>query len=80
MAVLLGVAAADRFLDHYLRRWGGELEHLDVWDLSQGLAAMRWCHYWALGYREQGRRDLTDRKAKRRARDFVRRVLERRGS
>ena len=78
LSVLFGPTAADRFLDEYLRRWGGELEHLDVFDLGQGLAAIRWAHYWALAYREQGRRDLTDAKAKCRARDFVRRVLERR--
>lgn len=77
LAVLLGPAVADRFLGHYQDRFAGELEHLRVWDLEQGLAAMRWCHYWALAYREQGRRDLTDAKAKRRARTFVRRVLDR---
>lgn len=77
LAVLLGPAAADRFLGHYRDRFGGELEYLAVWDLEQGLAAMRWCHYWALAYREQGRRDLTDPLAKRRARTFVKRVLER---
>jgi aminoglycoside phosphotransferase (APT) family kinase protein len=74
-AVLFGAREADRFLAIYERIAGELLEHLRVWDLMQGLIAMRWVPWWAYAYREQGRTDLTDEVAKRRAVNVVRRAL-----
>ena len=75
LAVLFGAREADRFLATYERVAGERLEHVRVWDLMQGLTAMRWVPWWAHAYRDQGRTDLTDDLAKRRAADVVRRAL-----
>jgi aminoglycoside phosphotransferase (APT) family kinase protein len=75
LAVLFGAREADRFLDTFERVAGRATEHMPVWDLMQGLTAMRWVKGWAYAYREQGRKDLTDEIAVRRARTVVERAL-----
>ncbi len=75
LAVLRGAREADRFLKTYESVAGERLEHVVVWDLMQGLTAMRWVKGWAYAYREQGRKDLTDEIAVRRARNVVSRAL-----
>ncbi len=75
LAVLFGLREADRFLDTYERVAGDTLEHVRAWDLMQGINALCWVTWWAYAYREQGRTDLTDAMAKRRAAAFVRRAL-----
>ena len=75
LAVLFGAREADRFLDVFERVAGKRTEHMPVWDLMQGLTAMRWVTGWSYAYRQQGRADLTDDIAKRRARAVVERAL-----
>lgn len=75
LAILFGVREADRFLATYERVAGKTLEHVRVWDLMQGLTAMRWVPWWVYAYREQGRTDLTEEIGKRRAANVVRHAL-----
>lgn len=75
LAVLFGAREADSLVGVYERRSGRVVEHLRFWDLLQGLTAMRWVPWWAHGYREQGRTDLTEAVAKRRAIAVVRRAV-----
>lgn len=74
IAVLLGPRAADDYLVAYEHHSGVRVRDLAVWDLRQGLGALRWSPLWALAYREQGAA-LTAATAKRRATAFVKRVL-----
>ncbi len=74
IAVLVGPRAADDYLERYERATGVRIRDLAVWDLRQGLAALRWCPLWVLAYREQGS-SLTTATARRRADAFVKRVL-----
>lgn len=76
IAVLIGVRAADAYLEIYERTTGVRVQDMAVWDLRQGLAAMRWHPLWAMAYREQGS-TLTNATARRRARTFLQRVLAR---
>ena len=78
IAVLVGLRAADDYLDAYERIAGVRVRDLAVWDLRQGLAAMRWSPLWTFAYRQQGA-TLTVATARRRASAFVRRVLARTG-
>ena len=74
IAVLVGPRAADHYLEAYERLAGVRVLDLAVWDLRQGIAALRWCPLWALAYREQGS-SLKTQTARRRAIVFVKRVL-----
>jgi aminoglycoside phosphotransferase len=74
IAVLVGPRAADRYLDAYESAADVRVRDLPVWDLRQGLAALKWHPLWAIAYREQGA-TLTNATARRRAAAFVRRVL-----
>jgi aminoglycoside phosphotransferase (APT) family kinase protein len=74
IAVLVGPRAADDYLEAYERAANVRVSDLAVWDLRQGLAALRWSPLWALAYREQGS-SLTAATARRRATAFVKRVL-----
>jgi aminoglycoside phosphotransferase (APT) family kinase protein len=74
IAVLVGPQAADDYLEAYERMADVRVRDLPMWDLRQGLGAIRWCPLWALAYREQGA-DLTATTARRRATAFVKRVL-----
>lgn len=74
IAVLVGLRAADDYLDAYEHAAGVRVRDLAMWDLRQGLAAMRWSPLWALAYRQQGA-TLPAATVRRRAAGFVRRVL-----
>jgi aminoglycoside phosphotransferase (APT) family kinase protein len=77
VAVLFGLREADRFLAVYEQTAGERTEHLEVWDVMQGLVAVRWVQGWAYAYREQGRHDLTGSIAQRRAYAFLKRAVAR---
>lgn len=79
IAVLVGQRAADAYLEAYEREAGVRVRDLALWDLRQGLAAMRWGPLWAFAYRQQGAA-LTRATARRRARSFVIGVLARVGA
>jgi aminoglycoside phosphotransferase (APT) family kinase protein len=76
IAVLVGPRAADDFLDVYEDVAGVRVQDLAIWDLRQGLAAMRWSPLWVFAYRQQGA-SLTAATARGRAGAFVRRALQR---
>ena len=76
IAVLAGPSVADRYLAVYERTSGTTVPDLAVWDLRQGIAAVRWNAVWAHAYREQGA-ELTTATARRRARSFFRGALSR---
>jgi hypothetical protein len=75
LSVLFGLRAADAFTETFERLSGRPLDELRAFDLMQGLTAMRWVRWWAHAYREQGRTDLTDETAQRRARAFLDRAV-----
>ena len=76
IAVLLGVAVAERYRETYERVLGERVRGLAVWDLLCGLDALHWNAMWVEPYREQGA-DLTQPTAHRRALAFVRASLSR---
>ena len=59
VAVLADGRAADRLLERYETLTGTASPDQPVWDLLCLYNAHRWGHLWLMGYREQGRRDLT---------------------
>ena len=77
IAVLRGVREAERFLDIYTDVSSAAASDVRFWSLVQAINALRWVKSWAYAYREQGRRDLTDELAVRRAAAFVRHTTER---
>jgi aminoglycoside phosphotransferase (APT) family kinase protein len=75
IAVLLGVAAAERYRRVYESLYGGPVPDLDLWDLVCGLDALRLSPDWVHPYREQGA-PLTQQQARRHAVAFLRRATE----
>jgi aminoglycoside phosphotransferase len=75
IAVLVGRRYADAYLDIYERTTGARVRDLQMWDLRQGLAALRFGPLWAIAYGEQGSA-LTPSLARRRALAFLRSVLK----
>jgi aminoglycoside phosphotransferase (APT) family kinase protein len=74
IAVLVGLRAADAYLTAYERVADVRVKDLAMWDLRQGVAAVRWSPLWAFAYRQQGA-TLTASTARRRAIAFVKHVL-----
>lgn len=76
LTILIGLHAAERFLEKYEQVWGKTLgEDLSVWDLICALNAMRWGRYWVMAYQEQGRTDITARHVSPRAVTLLRSAL-----
>jgi aminoglycoside phosphotransferase (APT) family kinase protein len=75
LAVLAGAEAADDLAVRYWQEAGVPSEPTLASDLMCCLNAHRWIHMWLLGYREQGRPDLTLDDLVVRLRPFVERVL-----
>ena len=59
LAVLADVRAADLLLERYEAILGSRSPAQPVWDLLSLYNGHRFGHLWLMGYREQGRRDLT---------------------
>lgn len=75
LAVLAGAEAADDLAVRYWRAAGVPPESTWASDLLCCLNAHRWIHMWLLGYREQGRPDLTLDDLVTRLGPFVERIL-----
>lgn len=75
LAVLVDARAADKLLERYQVLVSMESPHQAVWDLLCLYTGHRWGHLWLVGYREQGRRDLTLDMMRQRLTRQARRVL-----
>jgi aminoglycoside phosphotransferase (APT) family kinase protein len=74
IAVLLGVAVAERYRRAYERLLARPVPDLEVWDLVCGLDALRMSVTWVHPYREQGA-ELTQQQARRHAVAFLKHAL-----
>jgi aminoglycoside phosphotransferase (APT) family kinase protein len=75
LAIFIGPAAADVFLDCY-ERARGPLADLAYWDVHVSLAPIKWLAHWVAGYQELGV-DLQLPTARARLEAWVRRALDR---
>lgn len=74
-ALLVSSEAADEMTTRYWKEAGLAPEPMELWDLSCAFSAHRWLHMWLLGYREQGRSDLSFDELARRLNALVGRAL-----
>jgi len=75
LSILFGLGAADAFQEAYLAA-GGQVSHLDFWNLLVATWAVREIREWATVYPHLGRSDLSPELAEQRIRAFASAALD----